>query len=308
MLEANKAYYAGPPKLAGLVFRPIPDASARVSEMLSGGTDLTIEVPADNVPQFRADPRFDFQEQSGPHLWYLMLNCQKKPFNDRRVRQAVNYAINKEAICQQLLKGTATVASSVTPPAFKGYFDASLKPYPYDPAKAKELLAEAGYPNGLDVLFWVTQNGSGMLSPDLMGTAMQANLAAAGIRAKIETFEWNTYLARLNPGMGNTDIAEMSFMTTDPDTHPSLTLRTGASFNSGRYSNPEVDSLIDQGRTEIDVAKRQAIYKKLQAVLHEDAPWVFVCNWKQNAVAAKRVKDFSLQPSFMTRLDPTYKS
>ena len=308
VLAANPGYWRGAPKLAGLVFRPIPEETSRVSEMLSGGTDLTIEVPADNVPDFKQDRRFTFYEQQGPHLWYLMLNTKKKPFDDKRVRQAMNFAINRPGMAKDLLKNTATVAVSVTPPAFAWAFDTSLAAYPYDPAKAKALLSEAGYAEGLDVSFMVTQNGSGMLSPSLMASAIQADLAAVGIRAKIESYEWNTYLGRLNGGMHDYDLAEMSFMTTDPDMHPSLALRTGAAVNSGYYSNPEVDALIDAGRTETDQAKRAVIYKKLQEVVFDDAPWVFVCNWKQNAVAAASVKGFFLMPSFGTRFDQAYKA
>ncbi|MBW4022198.1 MAG: ABC transporter substrate-binding protein [Proteobacteria bacterium] len=308
VLEANASYFRGAPKLKGLVFRPIPDSSARVSEMLSGGTDLMVEVPADDVPLFKSKSQFVFVEQPGPHLWYLMLNCRQKPFSDVRVRQALNYAINKQAIADQILKGTAKVADSVTPPAFTGFHDDSLKPYPYDPAKAKQLLAEAGYPNGVDVVFDVTQNGSGMLSPVLMGTAIQADLAAVGIRAKIETYEWNTYLAKLLPGMGKVDIAEMSFMTSDPDMLPALALRTGAAVNSGYFSDPEVDKLIAAGRAETDLTKREAIYKQLQQVVYKDAPWGFIVNWKQNAVMTDKVHGFELQPSFLMRLDTVYKS
>ncbi len=308
VLQANPDYFRGAPKLAGLVFRPIPDETARISELLSGGIDMTIEVPAENVPALRTDPRYALYEQTGPHLWYVMLNIRDKPFSDVRVRQAVNYAINKQAICEGVLNGTATVANGLTPPAFVGYHDDSIAPYPYDPAKAKQLLVEAGYPNGVDVVFDVTQNGSGMLSPVVMGTAIQADLAAVGIRASIQSFEWNTYLARLNPGMGQMGLAEMSFMSSDPDTHPSLCLQTGASINSGYYSNPEVDRLLDAGRTESDVPKRQMIYKQLQRVAHDDAPWAFLGNWKQNAVSSAAVKGFNLQPSFLLRLDATYKA
>jgi peptide/nickel transport system substrate-binding protein len=308
VLEANAKCWRGAPKLAGMVFRPIVEDTSRVSEMLSGGTDLTIEVPPDNVPQFRQDKRFVYYEQPGPHLWYLVLNTRKKPFDDKRVRQALNYAINKQGMVDDLLKGTATVAASVTPPAFAWAYDETLAPYPYDPAKAKALLAEAGYPNGVDVVFYVTQNGSGMLSPVLMGSAIQADLAAAGIRAKIETYEWNTFLGKIGGGLGNADIAELSFMTQDPDMHPSLGLRTGAAVNDGGYSNPEVDRLIDAGRREVDPVKRAALYKQLQRVVHEDAPWGFVCHWKQNAVATASVKDYELMPSFSTRFEKTYKA
>ncbi len=309
VLEANPAWWAGKPKLAGLVFRPIIDENARVSEMLSGGTDITIEVPPDNIATFTASKTFMFYEQTGPHLWYLMLNCKEKPFDSKLVRQAANYAINKDALVGEILKGTATVAAGPTPPAFTWAHDNDLKPYPYDPAKAKALLAEAGYPNGVDVTFYVTESGSGMLSPILMGTAIQADLAAVGIRAKIETYEWNTFLGKIIPGMeGKAQVAELSFMTQDPDMHPFLALRTGAPVNSGRYSNPKVDALIDAARTEPDTAKRGALYKQMQDLLADDAPWVFVCNWKQNAVSTAAVKGFKLHPSFTTRFWDTSKA
>ncbi len=223
VLEANKDYWGGAPKLDGLVFRPIIDENARVSEMLSGGTDITIEVPPDNIATFTDPAKFTYYEQAGPHLWYLLLNTKEKPFDDKRVRQAANYAINKDAMVNQILKGTATVAAGPTPAAFTWAHDNDLKPYPYDPAKAKALLAEAGYPNGVDVTFYVTESGSGMLSPILMGTAIQADLAAVGISAKVETYEWNTFLGKIIPGMeGKAQIAELSFMTQDPDMHPFL--------------------------------------------------------------------------------------
>lgn len=309
VLEANPGYWRGTAKLKGLVFRPIVDDNARVSEMLSGGTDLTIEVPPDNIATFSNPKLFTLYQQAGPHLWYLLLNTRAKPFDDKRVRQAANYAINKPAMVDDVLKGTATVADGVTPPAFTWAHDNALKPYPYDPAKAKQLMAEAGYPNGIDVTFYVTESGSGMLSPVLMGTAIQADLAAVGIRCKIETYEWNTFLGKIIPAMPkDVAIAELSFMTQDPDMHPFLALRTGAPVNSGGFSDPKVDALIDEGRREADPAKRAVTYKQMQELLYDDAPWVFVANWKQNAVFSVHVKGFELHPSFTTRFYATYKA
>ena len=117
VLEGNAGYWRGAPKLKGIVFRPIVDDNARVSEMQSGGTDITIEVPPDNIATFTASPDFTYYQQVGPHLWYLVLNTVTKPFDDKRVRQAINYAINKGGMVTDVLKDTATVASSVTPPA-----------------------------------------------------------------------------------------------------------------------------------------------------------------------------------------------
>jgi peptide/nickel transport system substrate-binding protein len=309
VLEANAGYWRGAPKLKGLVFRPIVDDNARVSEMLSGGTDLTIEVPPDNIAQFKGSTDFTYYQQPGPHLWYLVLNTKTKPFDDKRVRQAANYAINKGALVDDVLKGTATVADGVTPPAFTWAHDDALKPYPYDPAKAKALMAEAGYASGIDVTFYVTESGSGMLSPVLMGTAIQADLAAVGIRCKIETYEWNTFLGKIIPSLPkDVALAELSFMTQDPDMHPFLALRTGAPVNSGGFSDPRVDALIDLGRTQTDPVARAATYRRMQELLYDDAPWVFVANWKQNAVSSALVKGFELHPSFTTRFYETYKA
>ncbi len=146
------------------------------------------------------------------------------------------------------------MAAGPTPPAFAWAYDESLEPYPYDPDKAKALLAEAGVAAGTELVFYVTEGGSGMLDPVPMGTAIQADLNAVGFDVKIETYEWNTFLGEVNPGLeGKADMAEMAWMTNDPDTLPFLALRTEAwpdkaGFNSGYYSNPEVDALLEQAR------------------------------------------------------------
>jgi peptide/nickel transport system substrate-binding protein len=220
--------------------------------------------------------------------------------------------VNKQALVKNILQGTAEVAAGPTPPAFAWAYNASLEPYPYDPEKAKELLQEAGY-NGDEVTFYVAEGGSGMLDPIAMGTAIQADLQAVGMKVKIETYEWNTFLGKVNPGLEDkADMAEMAWMTNDPDTLPFLTLRTDAfpdkgGFNSGYYSNPEVDELLNEARRVTDQAKRAAFYKKMQTIVQEEAPWVFVANWKQNAVTLARVENFKLQPSFFLVLQKVAK-
>ena len=313
-LERNEDYWGGAPDMRGLVFRPITDANARVNEMLAGGIDLMVEVPPDMVAQFGEDPDFTMYEQAGPHLWFLILNLREGPFTDQRMRQAINYAIDKEAIVTEVLQGTATVAASPIPPAFAWAYNEDLQPYAHDPDRARELIAEAGYGDGADVTFLVTEGGSGMLDPVAMGTAIQADLAEVGIDANIETYEWNTFLGIVNPGLeGRGDMAEMAWMTNDPDTLPFLALRTGAfpedgGFNSGYYSNPEVDTLLEQARASTDQNERADLYRQVQAIVYEDAPWVFVANWQQNAVSTANVSGFELQPSFLLELDGVSKN
>ncbi|MCP3054322.1 ABC transporter substrate-binding protein [Aurantimonas marianensis] len=308
----NEDYWDGAPELEAVIFRPITDANTRIAEMLSGGLDIMVEVPPDSLQQFKSSGDFTVREQAGPHLWFLILNTKEAPFSSKAARQAANYAINKTALVDNILQGTADVAAGPTPPAFAWAYDETLEPYPYDPEKAKELLKEAGY-DGEEVTFYVTEGGSGMLDPVAMGTAIQADLQAVGMNVSIETYEWNTFLGNVNPGLeGKADMAEMAWMTNDPDTLPFLALRTEAfpdkgGFNSGYYSNPKVDELLEKARQVTDQGERATLYKEMQQIVKEDAPWVFVANWKQNAVTAAAVEDFKLQPSFFLMLQDVKK-
>lgn len=306
VVERNPDYWDGAPALEAVVFRPITDPNTRVAEMMAGGLDVMVEVPPDNLATFKQDANFAVAEQAGPHVWFTILNAKTGPFADKKVRQAANYAVNKQALVDNVLQGSATVAAGPIPPAFNWVED-KTEAYPYDPEKAKALLAEAGVTNP-EITFYVTEGGSGMLDPITMGAAIQADLQAVGFKVKIETYEWNTFLGRVNTGLeGKADMAEMAWMTNDPDTVPYLTLRTDAlpdkgGFNSGYYSNPQLDALLEKARTSNSQAERGKLYGEVQAIVHDDAPWLFVANWKQNAVTAAAVKGLKLQPSFLLHL------
>ncbi|MCJ8518730.1 peptide/nickel transport system substrate-binding protein [Pseudorhizobium tarimense] len=304
--ERNENYWDGAPSLEAVVFRPITDSNTRVAEMLAGGIDIMVEVPPDNLASFKSDSNFKVAEQAGPHVWFGILNTKEGPFADKRVRQAANFAVNKETLVNDVLQGTATVAAGPIPPAFN-WVNSSVEPYPYDPERAKQLLAEAGVEDP-KLTFYVTEGGSGMLNPVTMGAAIQADLEAAGFAVTIESYEWNTFLGRVNEGLeSKADMAEMAWMTNDPDTLPYLTLRTEAlpangGFNSGYYSNPELDQLLERARRSTDQSERAELYAQVQEIVHDDAPWLFVANWKQNAVTTAAVEGFELEPSFLLNL------
>jgi peptide/nickel transport system substrate-binding protein len=306
VVERNADYWDGAPALEAVVFRPITDANTRVAEMMAGGLDVMVEVPPDNVATFRNDPNFAVSEQAGPHVWFSILNTKSGPFADKKVRQAANYAVNKQSLVDNVLQGTATVSAGPIPPAFN-WVKSPVEPYPYDPEKAKALLADAGVSNP-SLTFAITEGGSGMLDPITMGAAIQADLQAVGFQVKIETYEWNSFLSRVNTGLeGKADMAEMAWMTNDPDTLPYLTLRSDAlpdkgGFNSGYYQNPKLDEILAKARSSTDQAERAKLYGEVQQIVHDDAPWLFVANWKQNAVTQAAVKGFELQPSFLLNL------
>lgn len=311
-VRRNPDYWDGLAKLREIIFRPLTDENARLTELLAGGCDLVVEVPPDIVTYFREQDDFRVLEAAGPHLWFLILNMREGPFQDVRMRRAVNLAINRKAIVRDLLQGTATVPVGPIPNAFKWAADPELKPYPYDPEQARKLIREAGY-DGAEVTLYATEGGSGMLAPKQMAAAIQADLADVGLAVKIETFEWNTFLDRVNSGLeGKADMAEMAWMVNDPDTLPFLALRSAAwpeqgGFNSGYYSNAVVDRLLEQARRSANHEERGRLYRRTQKIVQEDAPWAFIGSWKQNAVAAKHVRGVELQPSFLLLLKDAWK-
>jgi len=297
-----------------LIFRPITDPMTRVAELLAGGVDLALELSPDNVAAFRDRAGFQVLEATGPHLWFLILNTRDGPFSDLRVRRAANLAIDTKTLVEDVLRDTAVPAAGPIPAAFGWAHDPALAAYGHDPEAARALLADAGHADGLEIIFLVPRGGSGMLAPLAMATAIQADLAQVGIKARIESYEWNAYLARVNQGLdADADMAEMAWMTNDPDTLPYLALRCDAEpgqggFNSGWYCNPAVDRLIEQARRATERGERARLYHQLARKVQADAPWVVVASWRQNIVADDRIRGLRLEPSFFLRLDGASKS
>ena len=140
VLEKNPSYWRHPVRIDRVIFRPVTEDQARLTELLTGGLDLIVGTPPDFVAQLENHPKVTLQKQVGAHVWYLGLNNTKKPFDDKRVRQALNYAVNKDAIVRDVLKGTGSVSKGPVLPGTWGD-EGGLKPFPYDPERAKKLLA-----------------------------------------------------------------------------------------------------------------------------------------------------------------------
>jgi peptide/nickel transport system substrate-binding protein len=306
VLEKNPAYWKGPVKYERVVFRPIVEDQARLTELLTGQLDLIVGVPADFVGQLESNPKVGVLRQTGVHVWYLGINNQKKPFDDRRVRQAMNYAVDKDAIVRDVLKGTGTPSKGPVQPNTWGA-EPGLRFYPHDPARAKKLLAEAGYPNGFSTTLWVPESGSGMQTPVAMSTVIQSNLKAVGITVALQTMEWGAYLAKLRSK--EQELFALSWMAgmEDPDMvlypllHSSQWTPNGP--NRALYRNEKFDQLLTEARHTTDQAKRAALYRQAQKILVEDAPWIFVDHEVQIAAFARRVQGFKLHPSFDLRVE-----
>jgi peptide/nickel transport system substrate-binding protein len=306
VLEKNPTYWKYPVKVERVIYRPIVEDQARLTELLTGTLDVIVGVPADFVSQLEQNAKITLLKQVGAHVWYLGMNNQKKPFDDKRVRQALNYAVNKDAIVRDVLKGTGASSRGPVLPGTWGA-DPALKAYPYDPERAKKLLAEAGYPNGFSTTLWVPESGSGMQAPVAMSTVMQSNLKAVGVNVSLQIMEWGAYLAKLRTK--EQELFALSWMagTEDPDMvmYPLLhsSQWTPVGPNRALYKNARFDALLQQARLTTDQAKRAQLYKEAQRILVDDAPWVFVDHEIQIAALSKRVQGFKLHPSFDLRVE-----
>ena len=306
VLEKNPSYWRFPVKLERVIYRPIVEDQARLTELLTGALDLIVGTPPDYVGQLEANPKVTLLKQVGAHVWYLGINNQKKPYDDKRVRQALNYAVNKDAIVRDVLKGTGSLSVGPVLPKTWGA-DGGLKPYPYDPERAKKLLAEAGYPGGFTTTLWVPESGSGMQSPVAMSTVIQSNLKAVGVNVSLQTMEWGAYLAKLRSK--EQELFALSWMagTEDPDMvmypllHSSQWTPNGP--NRALYKNEKFDEILHQARLTTDEKKRADLYRQAQRILVDDAPWIFVDHEIQTAAHAKRVQGFKLHPSFDLRIE-----
>ena len=312
VLEANPDYYKGEPSVERLIFRPIVEDQARLAALEAGEIDLTVNLPPDDLPRLRDEAAFTFAEQAGMHTWYLVFNVTKAPFDNPQVRQAMAYAIDRDAIVQAILGNTGEVAQNILPPVVWSYTD-EVAQYPFDPEKAKELLAEAGYPDGFDVDFWVPESGSGMQQPVAIATVVQDYLRRIGVNLNIQQFEWGTYLDRVIVPIDQADtlppIYEMSWIgdNGDPDNFLYILLSgeqmPPSGFNLGFYDNPEVNALLKEARQTIGQDARTPLYQQAQELIMEDVPVLPIDHETQIVVMNSRIQDFVPHPTGVFRFE-----
>jgi peptide/nickel transport system substrate-binding protein len=267
-----------------------------------GDIQILGDVSAQSIAALRGDANVQLITQPGLAISGVGLPNDVTPFTDKRVRQALNYAIDRDAIDKALFQGLAVPMTSPLPESQWG-FDAALKGYGYDLEKAKKLLEEAGVKPGMKVEFltYNSPRGYNPAGPDL-ATAIQGYLQKLGIEADVRKVDMGANLSTIRSGK-----YQGMFMVGwtgdngDPDNF------VGELFNSknipvgntARYHNPQVDTLLDQAVKESDPQKRLALYSQIQQAVLEDAPWIFVNSVLQVRAIRKEVKGFTLNPTQM---------
>jgi peptide/nickel transport system substrate-binding protein len=302
-LERNENYWGTKPGLKTLIFRPIPEPTARVSALLNGEVDMIVVVQPDSIESIKADSNLTYEQGPSNHYWFIELNTKEGPFADKRVRQAANYAVDKEGLANDVLAGSAVPATQPMPAANWSY-NPNIKGYPYDPDKAKALLAEAGYADGFKTKMIIPTNGSGMMVPVQMNEYIQGNLADVGIDVEIQSFEWVSYLGVWAKGLtADIGVANQSVMSSEPYfvnfLLSSQFVPANGGFNIGYYANPDVDKLLNDALATPDREARKQLYWKAWEIITDDAPWIFVVNDLQPMAFKKTVKGYLTNPAYL---------
>jgi ABC-type transport system substrate-binding protein len=233
---------------------------------------------------------------AGLNAFGSRMNVRRKPFDDRRVRQALNYALDRRHTAR-LLNGTAVPSHGLLPPGMLGR-DPDLAPYPHDVARARALLAEAGYPDGFDVEYLTTSDEE----TEKIAASLQSDLAAAGVRVHITVASWTAWATAVGLPSGpalafanwTADYPDPTNFL-DPRFH-SRSIKQAGSTNDSFYANPELDALLDAARGELDRGRRDALYRRAERILYDDAPWIWDYHRMTTEVTQPYVKGYDLHP------------
>ena len=298
--KAFPQYWAGKAKIDDLIFAITPDASVRWAKLQKGECHvMPYPNPAD-LPAIRKDSHVVVLEQPGLNVGYLAYNTTRKPFDDVRVRKAVNMAINKQAIVDAVYLGTGVAAKNPIPPTQWSYNNA-VKDDPFDPAAAKKLLADAGLANGFTTDLWAMPVQR-PYNPNAKRIAelMQADLAKIGVKAEIKSFEWGEYRKRMQAGEHQMGMLGWTGDNGDPDNFLNTLLGCSSAKTNGsnvaKFCYKPFEDLISKAKTESNQAERSKLYEKAQLIFKEQAPWFTIAHAVQLKPVRKEVIDFKLSP------------
>lgn len=297
--DANKTYFAGKPASDQLIYTIVPDAAVRAQKVKVGECQIALSPKPLDVQAARSDKALKVVETPAFMTAFVAINTQHKPLDDKRVRQALNMAFDKPSYVKQVFEGTATPAVNVYPPNTWSYAK-NVADYPHNIEKAKQLLAEAGFPNGFDTTIWTRPAGS-LLNPNpKVGAEMlQADLAKIGVRAQIRTVEWGELIRRGKAGEHDLLFMGWSGDNGDPDNFltPQFSCAAVTSgTNFARFCDSNLDKLIADGKRTPDIAARTAKYQAAQKLIKDDALWIPLAHPNAAVITRAGVTGYQVSP------------
>jgi dipeptide transport system substrate-binding protein len=295
--KAFDRYWGGRPKIDNLIYSITRDATARYAKLKTGECQvMAFPKPAD-LDEMKKDPQLTVLQKEGLNIGYIAFNVEKKPFDNKLVRQALNLATNKDAILKAVYQGNGQVAKNPIPPILWSYNNA-VQDYPYDPAKAKQLLTQAGMASGFELELWylpVTRP----YNPDgkRMAEMIQADWEKIGVKAKLLTYEWAEYRKRAKGGEHQVVMFGWSGDNGDPDNFfvPLLgceAVKGGG--NNARWCNKAFEDLIIKAAQTPKQADRAKLYEQAQVIFKEEAPWITVAHSIRFDPVRKEVKGYKM--------------
>lgn len=312
VLEKNPTYWRGEglPKSNQVVIRFVTDPAARLAQLRSGTVDMTVDLTPDQLKELQGDANLEAIFRPSLNVGYLALNPSYEPLAKPEVRQAIAQALNKKEIVKAFWGELGENDAHFIPPSLKEFQSDKLSDYQFDATKAKQQLAAAGYPNGFNLDLWYMPVSRPYFpNPKPIAEAFAADLSAIGIKVKLQTKEWGSYLDDRNKSPGF-----QSFMLGwtgdygDPDNFYYAHFGSGATQDLGNYKNPELFKLLDQGRATADEAERAKIYQQVDEILYKEALRLPIVHSQPLLAKRKNVEGWTPSPLGSEAFDEITKS
>lgn len=297
--EANPNYYAGAPKIEKLVFTIAPDPSVRFQKLKTGECHFVTEPSPADLKSIQGNQDLKLMKKNGLNVGYLAMNTEKEPFTKVEVRQAVHLALDRNSYIDAIYLGNADVAKNPIPPTMWSYND-EVVDYQQNIEKAKELLTKAGLPNGFETELWVLPV-SRPYNPNgkKMGEMMQADLAKVGIKAKIISYDWATYLDKSRKGDHQMIQLGWTGDNGDPDNFLNVLLgcpSVQSGSNTARWCYAPFNELIQKAKRIKDQSERDKLYRQAQVIAKEQAPWVTLAHSVVYRAMRNNVEGYKIDP------------
>jgi ABC-type transport system substrate-binding protein len=310
LLSANPEYWGGAPRVASVVFQRHPGEDSLVAALLAGEVDVTTAIGQQRLDALRGEPRVALDSQTGLNLALLSVNNERLPFADRRVRQALARAVDRDELVARVLGGHGEPARNPLPPSLWAYAPRT-KELVRDLSAARRMLAEAGFPAGFDVALLAVDSPRPYLPDPLrVASLIREQLAGAGIRVRLDQARsWPEYLARGSSGDYEMAVFGWQADSTDPNDFllALLASESVGSTNRSRYRSPEMDALLKRGRMASGVHERRAIYEEAQRLFQRDMPWVPLYHVSVFTAYGRWVQGLTLGPTGVVRYDRVWK-
>ena len=311
VLLRNDKYWNIAAKVSEVEFRVIPSSKDRLEELRQGSIHIADYLSPEDVDDIKYDPNLYWYLRPSFNVGYLAMNNEKLPFNKREVRVAINYAINKEKLINDVFDNFAKPATTYIPPSLWGYNE-NLGPYEYDPEKSRQLLSEAGFPDGFKTTLWVMDAARDYFPKPLqVAQFIKENLKQVNIDAEIKVFNWNEYLTRMRNGEHEIALIGWTGDYADPDNFlytmlASENAKPGLVGNYSFYKSKEVDQLLAQARQTTNMVFRRSLYRSLQEIVNYDAPSVPLVHTMPILASRLSVKGYTPRMTGVESLENVY--